>query len=63
MPEDLFCESFLIIQYILGNKIQATTLVDTCATGFGFIDEEFAKIVCKKLEIQPQRLTKPKPIQ
>ena len=63
MSEDLFCESSLTIQCTLGNKIKATTLVDTCATGFGFIDEKFAEIVCKKLEIQPQRLTKPKPIQ
>ena len=63
MPEDLFCKSSLTIQYTLGNKIKATTLVDICATGFGFIDEKFAKIICKKLEIQPQRLTKPKPIQ
>ena len=63
MPEDLFCESPLTIQCTLGNKIKATTLVDTCATRFGFIDENFAEIVCKKLEIQPQRLTKLKPIQ
>ena len=38
-------------------------LVYICATGFGFIDEIFAEIVCKKLEIQPQHLIKPKPIQ
>ena len=63
MPEDLFCESPLTIQYTLGNKIKTTTLVDTCATGFGFIDEKFAEIVCKKLEIQSQHLTKLKPIQ
>ena len=60
---DLFCESPLTIQCTLGNKIKATTLVDTCATGFGFINEKFAEIVCERLEIQPQRLTKPKPIQ
>ena len=63
MPEDLFCESPLTIQYTLGNKIKATALVDICATRFGFIDEKFAEIVYEKLEIQPQRLTKSKPIQ
>ena len=63
MPEDLFCKSLLTIQCTLGNKIKAITLVDTCATGFGFINEKFAEIVCERLEIQPQRLTKPKPIQ
>ena len=41
----------------------ATTLVDTCATGYGFIDEEFAETVCQDLEIEPQRLIKPKQIQ
>ena len=63
MPEDLFYESPLTIQCTLGNKIKVTILVDTCATGFGYIDEKFAEIVCEKLEIQPQRLIKPKPIQ
>ena len=63
MLEDLFCESFLTIQYIRGNKIKATTLVDTCPTRFSFIDMKFTEIVCEKLEIQPQCLTKPKPIQ
>ena len=41
----------------------ATTLADTCATGYGFIDEEFAETVCQNLEIEPQRLIKPKEIQ
>ena len=63
MPEELFCESPPTIQCILGNKIKATTLVDTCATRFGFINEKFAEIVCERLEIQPQCLTKPKSIQ
>ena len=51
MLEDLFCKSFLIIQCTLGNKIKIITLIDICATEFGFIDEEFVEIVCKKLEI------------
>ena len=40
----------------------ATTLADTCAIGYGFIDEEFAETVCQNLEIEPQRLIKPKEI-
>ena len=63
MPKDLFCESPFTIQCTLGNKIKATTLADTCATGYGFIDEEFAETVCQVLEIEPQRLIKPKQIQ
>ena len=41
----------------------ATTLADICATGYGFIDEEFAETVCQVLEIEPQCLIKPKQIQ
>ena len=60
MPKNSFYKCFLTIQCTLGNKIKVTTLVDPCAAGFGFINEKFIKIVCKKLEIQPQCLTKPK---
>ena len=63
MPKDLFCESLFTIQYILGNKIRATILADTCAIRYGFIDEEFAETVCQVLEIEPQHLIKPKQIQ
>lgn len=63
MSENLFYESFLIIQYILGNKIKAITLVDIYATGFGFINKKFVEMVYKRLEIQPKYLTKPKFIQ
>ena len=41
----------------------ATILADTCATGYGFIEEEFAETVCQVLEIELQRLIKPKQIQ
>ena len=63
MPKDLFCESFFTVQYILKNKINAITLVDTCATWYGFINKKFIEIVCQTLEIKPQRLTKCKLIQ
>ena len=63
MPKDLFCKSVFTIQCILGNKTRATTLVDTYATGYGFINEEFAETVCQVLEIKLQRLIKPKQIQ
>ena len=39
-----------------------TTLADTCATGYVFINEEFAETVCQVLEIELQRLIKPKQI-
>lgn len=62
LPEDLFYENLLIIQCILGNNINATTLIDTYAIRFNFINEKFARIIYKELEIQPQYLTKSKPI-
>lgn len=51
LPEDLFCENFLIIQCILDNNINATTLIDTYAIEFDFINKKFARIIYKKLEI------------
>lgn len=63
MPKDLFCESPFIIKCILGNKIIAIILANICATRYCFIDEEFAEKVCQVLEIEPQRLIKPKQIQ
>ena len=63
MPKDLFCESSFTIQCTLGKKIRATTLANTCATGYGFIDKEFTETVCQVLEIEPQRLIKSKQIQ
>lgn len=61
MPKKLFCNSFLTIQYMLGNKIKGLILIHTYAIRFGFIHSK--KIVCHNLEIKPQHLTKPKPIQ
>lgn len=62
MLEDLFCESFFIIQCILGDKINVIILVDTCTSGYNFIDEKFVEIICQMLEIESHHLIKPKPI-
>ena len=53
MPKDLFCESPFIIQCTLGNRIIDTTLVNICATGYGFIYKKFVEIDCQVLEIEP----------
>ena len=37
-------------------------LLDTGATGHAFIDESTAREVCEKLQISPQKLTRPKPV-
>ena len=47
----------------MGNKIKTTTLTDTCATGYSFIDKKFAETICQALEIKQKRLVKPKQIQ
>lgn len=52
MLKNLFYESFLTIKYILGYKIKVKILVNILVTGFSFINEKFAKIICEKLEIQ-----------
>ncbi len=49
MPKDLFYENPLLIKYILRNKIIVTLLADTCATGYGFIDEKFVETVYQVL--------------
>ena len=58
MPKDLVCESLFTIQCTLRNKIMAIILANTYATGYGFINEEFAETVCQVLEIEPQHLIK-----
>ena len=63
MPKNLFCENPFTINCILGKKIMATTLANTCAIGYSFIDEEFAETVCQVLEIKPQCQIKLKQIQ
>ena len=40
----------------------ATTLINTCATRYGIIDEKFAETVSQILEIKPQYLIKLKQI-
>ena len=62
MPKDILYESFFIIQCTLRNKILAIILANTYATGYVFITEEFAKIVCQVFEIKLQYLIKPKQI-
>lgn len=51
MLDNLFYEIFIIIQYILGNKIKAITFIDICTIGFDFINKKFAEIIYKSLEI------------
>lgn len=41
----------------------AITLADICTTGYGFINEEFAAIICQILEIELQCLIESKQIQ
>ena len=49
---------------MLGNEdeIKTSALLDTGSSGHAFIDEEFAREVCEKLDISPQELVRAKPI-
>ena len=62
MLKDLFCESFFTVQCTLRNEIKATTLANTCATRYGFINEKFVETVCQILEIKLQYRIKLKQI-
>ena len=53
MLKNLFCESPFTIQCTLENQIMTTTLADTFATEYSFIDKEFAEKLCQFLEIEP----------
>ena len=46
MSKDLFYKNFFIIQNTLENKIMAIILANIYATGYDFINKEFAEIVC-----------------
>jgi len=46
----------------VGSKLAFNALVDTDATGYSFIDTVIAQTVCERLQIEPIRLLKPKPL-
>ena len=64
LPGDLLTDEPLVIQCKPGNseEMKVMSLLDTGATGHAFIDESTAREVCEKLQISPQRLTRPKPV-
>ena len=64
MPGDLFTDEPLVTSCKLGNQeeIELVTLLDTGATGHAFIDEKMVRTICERLQLSPQRLTKPKPV-
>ena len=44
------------------NEIKLDALLDTGATRHAFIDESMVRTICEQLQIEPQKLTKPKPV-
>ena len=63
--EDPFARSPLLVDIVLSSEDRRITfiaLVDTGATGYSFIDEISAQLVCDKLGIAPTPLSKPRPI-
>ena len=64
MPGDFFTDEPLVTSCKLGNQeeIELVTLLETGATGHAFIDEKMVRTICERLQLSPQRLTKPKPV-
>ena len=64
LPGDLFTDKALVVPCKLGNKgeIKTRSLLDTGATGIGFIDKEMACHVCHVLQILILPLAKLKPL-
>ena len=65
MADDPFASEPLVISCTLfsNNKRNSVkALIDTDATGYAFIDETTAHIMCENLGINPIPLSKPKPI-
>lgn len=52
MSENLFYKSFFIIQYILGNKINAIILVNIYTIRYGFINKKFSEVIYQMFKIK-----------
>ena len=61
---NFFTEKALVASCVLENKseIKTTTLLDTGATGYSFVNPAMAQRICDNLLIEPIRLSKPKAI-
>ena len=65
LTDDSFASEPLVTPCTLFNNNKRNTvkaLVDTDATGYAFIDEMTAHIICENLRISPISLLKPKPV-
>ena len=64
LPGDIFAKKILTILCMLktSNEIKTTTLLDTGATRYSFIDPSMVRYVCDKMQIEFIRLSKPKAI-
>ena len=65
LADDSFASEPLVTPYTLFNNNKRNTvkaLVDTGATGYAFINETTAHIICENLEISLIPLSKPKPV-
>ena len=64
LPGDFFMEEALVAPCTLENngEIRTTTLLDTGATEYSFVDPSMARRICDDLLIKPIKLSKPKAI-
>ncbi len=58
MKNDLFDETFVLINCVLKNKILTIAMIDIDVTEYAFIDESIAQSLCEALKIQSVQLIK-----
>jgi alpha-N-acetylglucosamine transferase len=58
MKNDLFDETFVLINCVLRNKILTIAMIDIDVTEYAFVDETVAQSLCEALKIESVQLIK-----
>jgi hypothetical protein len=58
MKNDLFDETFVLIDCVLRDKIFTIAMIDIDATEYAFVDESVAQALCEVLKIESVQLIK-----
>jgi hypothetical protein len=58
MKNDLFDETFVLINYVLRNKILTITMININVTEYAFVDKSVAQSLCEALKIEFVQLIK-----
>jgi hypothetical protein len=58
MKNDLFDETFVLINCVLRNKILTIAMINIDVTEYAFVDESIARALCEALKIESVQLIK-----